>query len=56
MKGRKICGVITAFVMLLTMAMYLPMEALAATNEQIVFSYLTGTLGYKKAAACAITP
>ena len=54
MKGRKICGVITAFVMLLTVAMYLPMEALAATNEQIVFSYLTGTLGYKKAAACAI--
>lgn len=54
MKGRKICGVMTAFVMLLTMALYLPMEALAATNEQIVFSYLTGTLGYKKAAACAI--
>ena len=54
MKGRKICGVITAFVMLLTVAMYLPMEALAATNEQLVFSYLTGTLGYKKAAACAI--
>lgn len=54
MKGRKICGILTAFMMMLSMMMYFPTEAFALTNEQIVFNYLTGTLGYKKAAACAI--
>ena len=54
MKGKKICSIIMTLAMILSFITYMPIEAVAADNEQIIFEYLTQQLGFNIASASGI--
>lgn len=54
MKGKKPCSIITTLIMILSFITYIPIEAVAADNEQIIFEYLTRHLGFNSASASGI--
>lgn len=54
MKEKKLFSIITALIMMLSFITYIPIEAIAADNEQIIFEYLTRQLGFNSASASGI--
>lgn len=52
-KTKRMC-IVTVIVMMLSLLNYIPMYANATSNEQIIFEYLTGQLGFNSASASGI--